>query len=63
MELTFLLAPGHARPVGLLAYGQVKVRTGVGQHGQWEFLDDRVRVATLSGTDTSRKTKRREKGK
>lgn len=47
MGRTFLLAPSHARPVGLLANGQVKVRTGVGQHGQWDSLDDRVRVATL----------------
>lgn len=43
---TFLLAPSHARPVGLLANVQVKVRTVVGQHGQWETLNHRVRVAT-----------------
>lgn len=31
-ERTFLLAPSHAGPVGLLANGQVKDRTVVGQH-------------------------------
>lgn len=45
---TFFLAPRHAGPIGLLANDQVKVRTGVVQHCQWDSLDDRVRVATLS---------------
>lgn len=32
---TFFLAPRHAGPIGLLANGQVKVRTGIVQHCQW----------------------------
>lgn len=47
---TFLFAPGHARPVGLLTNDQVKIRTGVGQHRQWNSLDGQVRVATQSGS-------------
>ena len=46
-QRTFLFPTSHTGPIGLLAYCQFKVRTGIVQHGQWESLDNTVRVETI----------------
>lgn len=40
---TFLFPAGHARPLGLLANGQLEVSAISAQHGQWEPWTVRVK--------------------